>query len=322
MDDDMNDVRHLTRLRWGVRAVLTLGVAASVCANVLHAQPHPISQTIAAWPPIALLLTVELISRVPVYRRALAVVRLLATTAIAGIAAWVSYWHMAGVAARFGETGASAYLLPLSVDGLIVVGSVCLVELGGRLAATTASAEPAAPAVAIAGPDDRALAVVPSGRAIQLHPAAQPHDAVPAPAVAAPAKSVAPPPLNGDELRAAPDVPVPVYQPVGEDDAAMYDVWRRGVAAGRDPSGANLARAAGRSSDATGIGRRAARRYRDAHAQAAIPTGVNAPGPTEDATAAAAARVAALAAAPDLRPDNGAPKRHNGHTPTLTGAAL
>ena len=40
---------------------------------------------------------------------------------IAGIAAWVSYWHMAGVAARYGETGASPYLLPLSVDGLIVV---------------------------------------------------------------------------------------------------------------------------------------------------------------------------------------------------------
>ncbi|GIJ52800.1 DUF2637 domain-containing protein [Virgisporangium aurantiacum] len=128
-------LRQLRRVRWAVRAVLTLGVAASVAANILHANQNPIAQAIAAWPPLALLLTVELISRVPVYRRSLAAVRLGATATIAGIAAWVSYWHMAGVAARYGETGAAPYLLPLSVDGLVVVASVSLVELAGRLRA-------------------------------------------------------------------------------------------------------------------------------------------------------------------------------------------
>src|SRR4051794_19281109 len=126
-------LQHLRRVRWAVRATLFLGVAASVVANVLHALDNPISQAIAAWPPLALLLTVELISRVPVHRKWLAATRLLATATIAGIAAWVSYWHMAGVAARYGETGASPFLLPLSVDGLIVVASICLVELGGRI---------------------------------------------------------------------------------------------------------------------------------------------------------------------------------------------
>ncbi|GAA0551561.1 hypothetical protein GCM10010172_37350 [Paractinoplanes ferrugineus] len=126
-------LQHLRRVRWAVRATLFLGVAASVVANVLHALDNPISQAIAAWPPLALLLTVELISRVPVHRRWLAAARLIATATIAGIAAWVSYWHMVGVAARYGETGASPYLLPLSVDGLIVVASICLVELGGRI---------------------------------------------------------------------------------------------------------------------------------------------------------------------------------------------
>jgi hypothetical protein len=128
-------VTSLKRIRWGVRGVLGLGVAASVIANVLHAVDNPISQSIAAWPPLALLLTVELISRIPVHSRALAVARIVATAAIAGIAAWVSYWHMAGVAARYGETGASPYLLPISVDGLIVVASICLVELAGRIRA-------------------------------------------------------------------------------------------------------------------------------------------------------------------------------------------
>jgi hypothetical protein len=133
----MTDLTVLRRLRWAVRAVLLAGVAASVAANVLHATPHPVSQVIAAWPPLALLVSVELIGRVPVHRPWLAVVRWSATAVIAGIAAWVSYWHMAGVAARYGETGATPYLLPFSVDGLVVVASISLVELSGRIRTLT-----------------------------------------------------------------------------------------------------------------------------------------------------------------------------------------
>jgi hypothetical protein len=124
---------QMKRVRWAVRATLWLGLTASTVGNILHAERNPVSQAIAAWPVIALYLTIELISRVPVHRRWLTATRLLAAGLIAGIAAWVSYHHMAGVAARYGETGASPYLLPLSVDGLIVVASICLVELGGRI---------------------------------------------------------------------------------------------------------------------------------------------------------------------------------------------
>ncbi|QGN49806.1 DUF2637 domain-containing protein [Micromonospora sp. WMMC415] len=141
------EAARLRRLRWAVRAGLTLGVAASIAANVLHARPNLISQVIAAWPPLALLLTVELISRVPSHRRSLAILRLLATAVIAGIAAWVSYWHMAGVAARYGETAAGAsYLLPISVDGLVVVASISLVEIAGHIRGTATAPQLAAPA--------------------------------------------------------------------------------------------------------------------------------------------------------------------------------
>jgi hypothetical protein len=129
------DLAQLRRFQWAVRAALGLGVAASVCANVLHAQHNVIAQTIAAWPPLALMLTVELISRVPVYRRTLAAARILATISIAGIAAYVSYFHMAAVVSRYGEHQPNPYLLPISVDGLIVVASVSLVELAGRVRA-------------------------------------------------------------------------------------------------------------------------------------------------------------------------------------------
>ncbi|MCP3785265.1 DUF2637 domain-containing protein [Micromonospora sp. A3M-1-15] len=129
---------QLQRLRWAVRASLALGVVASVAANVLHARPNPISQIIAAWPPLALLLTVELISRAPHHRRLLRAIRLAATAVIAAIATWVSYWHLVGVAARYGETEhGAAYLLPISVDGLVIVASVSLVEITARIHAAT-----------------------------------------------------------------------------------------------------------------------------------------------------------------------------------------
>lgn len=132
---DAAEFKSLKRIRWAVRLVLALGVAASIAGNVLHARDEFISQVISAWSPLALLLTIELISRVPVHSRRLALSRWAATALIAGIAAWVSYWHMAAVAARYGETNGAQYLLPLSVDGLVVVASICLVELGGRIAA-------------------------------------------------------------------------------------------------------------------------------------------------------------------------------------------
>jgi hypothetical protein len=102
---------------------------------------------------MALLLTVELVSRIPMHRPLLAVIRVLATTVIAGIAAWVSYWHMRDVTFHYGESASSSYLLPVSVDGLIVVASVSLVEIAGRIrtlndekaAAQTAQAPTVAP---------------------------------------------------------------------------------------------------------------------------------------------------------------------------------
>jgi len=60
-------------------------------------------------------------------------------------------------------------------------------------------------------------------------------------------------------------VPVP-YRPTSDEDRIMYATWQDGVAGGSEPSGAELARAAGRPNDDSGVGRRAARRYREAHA--------------------------------------------------------
>lgn len=149
--------KQLKRIRWAVRVALVLGILASIAANVLHAEPPIVARMIAGWPPAALLITLELIARVPVHRRALAIARRLATGAIASIAAWVSYWHMAAVAARYGEASDAAHLIPLSVDGLIVVASICLVELAGQIRAAESAIparapEPVIPAAVEAAP--------------------------------------------------------------------------------------------------------------------------------------------------------------------------
>lgn len=149
---ERDELARLARVRTGVRAVLALGIAASVAANILHAQENPVGRLVAAWPPVALLLAIELLSRVPVHRPLLSAARLTATAAVAGIAAWVSYWHMVSVAIEYGETSTSAHLIPVSVDGLVVVASVCLVELAARInALTTTTTSTSAPADSAGG---------------------------------------------------------------------------------------------------------------------------------------------------------------------------
>ncbi len=147
------------RLRWAVRGVLALGIAVSVAANVLHADPDPISQIIAAWPPLALAVAIEIIARVPVHHSLWARARVSTAGIIALISAYVSYWHMAGVIVRYGESPDVAYLLPFSVDGLIIVASVSLFELNNhqRKTVTAAAAVSAVPVegspIAATGPD-------------------------------------------------------------------------------------------------------------------------------------------------------------------------
>lgn len=124
---------QLLRQRTGVRAALALAVAATISANVLHAQPTLIGRIISGWAPMALLIAIEIITRVPLRRSPRVVVVWIVTAGIAGIAAWVSYWHMVAVCERYGEDTVAAHLIPLSVDGLVVITSIYLVEINRML---------------------------------------------------------------------------------------------------------------------------------------------------------------------------------------------
>lgn len=144
-------VRNLQR---GTRGVLAFGILASVCANVLHSLTRPEAASDPDWliasgaalsalAPLVLFACIELVSRIPVQSRWLGGLRLLVTFAVGGFAGWVSYWHMESVAELLGEDGTAKYLYPLIIDGMMLVATISLIELG-RLARTVQQIEAAA----------------------------------------------------------------------------------------------------------------------------------------------------------------------------------
>jgi hypothetical protein len=124
--------KHLRQPRAIVRAIVVVGVIASITANVLGAEDL-IAAGIAGWPPVALLLSLEVLTRVPTSRRLGAFGRVIATIGVAFAAGWLSYWHMAATVSQHGESGGSQYIWPLSVDGLMTIAAIALVELGARI---------------------------------------------------------------------------------------------------------------------------------------------------------------------------------------------
>ena len=88
------------------------------------------------------------------------IARNVSTVAVASIAAWSSWSHMVHAALRFGERPEAAYVLPISVDGILIVASkvigrvpavalLLVVEILSRARRT--SAEPSSETVLGAG---------------------------------------------------------------------------------------------------------------------------------------------------------------------------
>lgn len=112
------------------------GAVVSVGANVLHALDGggavDFGRVVAAgWAPVALLLVAELVARA---RQSgpwwIVTLRWAGTAVVAGVAAVVSYGHMRDLLLSYGETALVAHLLPLSVDGLLLVASLALASPG------------------------------------------------------------------------------------------------------------------------------------------------------------------------------------------------
>lgn len=132
------EITRLEGLRDGFRWVLGAGVAASVAANLAVAQKTAEGLAVAAIAPVALFVTIEMLSRFPVTRGWLSLARTVTTGVLGVIGAWVSYWHMVTLCERAGEGFISAHILPVAVDGMMLVATLSLIEIGAKLRAQVA----------------------------------------------------------------------------------------------------------------------------------------------------------------------------------------
>lgn len=117
-------------------AVLTTGVLASLAGNLQainldNAAPGVGAHISAVFWPVILFGTVELLIHTPWLanwrdRLTKASVVLL----VAGVAAWVSYWHLANVLSHYGYDMASRYAGPLAIDAAMVLATLALNRVG------------------------------------------------------------------------------------------------------------------------------------------------------------------------------------------------
>lgn len=178
-------------------AAASLGAVVSVAANIGHSyvppagaasswHPHAGAVALAAFWPLAVLLAVEVLARVPwPPERRWAVLRWGGLTPVALVAAVVSYRHLSGLLGYYGEDGVTVALGPLAVDGLMTVATGALLATSEARGSLAEDVEPEAVDV-----DSGDVPQVDPGERVDEAPdegtAADPPEGIPEPRRAAP----------------------------------------------------------------------------------------------------------------------------------------
>ncbi len=168
----MKPAASRSSLQRHIRILLAVALFVSVVCNVLAAESSWVGRGVAAWPPVALMLVVDVLGRAPRSSGWPGHLVLAATGVVAGTAAMASFSHMRAVALAAGESDLVAWLFPLTVDGLAVVCSVALVELSNRSHISDATVAQPVPVAMLAGVEP----------GLEPRPDAEP-ESVPAPVV-------------------------------------------------------------------------------------------------------------------------------------------
>lgn len=117
-------------LRWFSRMVVILATGTSIWSNWLHSEKTGFAIAINVAPPILMLMAYEMTSRIALWGgRLRRWIRPLTMVAITGINAWLSYWHQHDAFLRYSKDKATATLLPLAIDGLMIIASVAVMDL-------------------------------------------------------------------------------------------------------------------------------------------------------------------------------------------------
>jgi hypothetical protein len=117
------------KLRWAVVVISAIGGGLSIALNVEHAPDNLWARLTGAWPPIAVVVTVELVSRIPATNILLAIGRILVTVGVGGGAFYVSFIQQYDFMLRIGWSGMSAWIFPLITDGVVVVALLSMIEV-------------------------------------------------------------------------------------------------------------------------------------------------------------------------------------------------
>lgn len=137
----------------------TLGGAVSLAANAAHSyvapagapaawRPHTGAIMFAVFWPIALFVAIEMLARVRWRTGALWVaVRYVGLVPVAVVAAIVSYQHLSGLLATYGENRLTVVIGPLAVDGLMVLSAAAVMATSPR------HAEPVSEPVVLEAPE-------------------------------------------------------------------------------------------------------------------------------------------------------------------------
>jgi hypothetical protein len=124
----------------------SLGILVSIAGNIGHAASDgmkPGEWAGAAFWPLALMLTIEILTRVRWQpERRWTIARFAALVLVALVAAVLSYRHLAGLMTYWGEDWANAHLGPLAVDGLMLIAATALLSISKEQSAPTVEADP------------------------------------------------------------------------------------------------------------------------------------------------------------------------------------
>jgi hypothetical protein len=143
----MNHTKKLSKLnvlRKACQGAVIFGFVTSAGGNILHAVEAftgaswvtlTVAIVLAALIPAIFGIMFEIATRVVFRKEAHWTMKLIAFVGaggISGITAWNSYFHQRDAFIHFGDM-TQAILLPLAIDGLMIVGSIYLIELGFQI---------------------------------------------------------------------------------------------------------------------------------------------------------------------------------------------
>jgi outer membrane biosynthesis protein TonB len=152
----VNPINYLSGRRWAYIGA-ALGGTASVAANIAHSFVPPAAAAVdwspktgaviaAMFWPVALFVATEILTRVAWPSGwTWQLLRWAGMLPVAAVAALVSYRHLSGLLAFYGEDQFGSVLGPLAVDGLMVIATGAILATGTSRPTNKSVSAPAAP---------------------------------------------------------------------------------------------------------------------------------------------------------------------------------